>query len=278
MSAAPSAPTAPASPPPPLWRRRHPLVLVLCGAVLVALLAVALLAPLPFSVTHPGLTANVLGERDGEPVISISGAEVRQTEGELRLTTITATSPDATVRLTDVISGYFADDEAVMPRDAVYPAGDSTREIRRHNAEEMERSQDAAVAAALNHLGLQDSGISVELNLADVGGPSAGLLFSLGIVDMLEGDGAGGDLTGGRTIAGTGTIEPDGTVGAVGGVPLKTQAAARDGASVFLLPREECGEASADLPEGLRLIPVSSLDEAVTALRDLAGGGSVPSC
>ena len=278
MSAAPSRPTAVASPSEPLWRRRHPLVLGLCGVLLAALLAVALLAPLPFAVTHPGLTANVLGERDGQPVISISGAEVRQTEGELLLTTIQATSPDATVRFTDVISGYFAEDRAVMPREAVYPGGGSTQEIRRHNTAEMQQSQQAAVAAALRHLGLEDSGITVELHLADVGGPSAGLLFSLGIVDLLAGDGAGGDLTGGRVIAGTGTIEPDGTVGAVGGVPLKTQAAARDRASVFLLPRDECGDALADLPEGLRLVPVSSLDEAVTALRHLSGGGPVPAC
>ena len=124
-----------------------------------------------------------------------------------------------------------------------------------------------------------DFPVEIENNVGDtVGGPSAGLLFSLGIVNLLQGDGEGGDLTGGRVIAGTGTIAPDGTVGSVGGVPLKVQAARRDGATVFLVPRDECADAQANLPEGLRLIPVTTLDGAVDALRALASGGDVPSC
>ena len=73
-------------------------------------------------------------------------------------------------------------------------------------------------------------------------------------------------------------LAPDGTVGSVGGVPLKVQAARRDGATVFLVPRDECADAQANLPEGLRLIPVTTLDGAVDALRALASGGDVPSC
>ncbi|MDT0307844.1 S16 family serine protease [Streptomyces sp. DSM 44917] len=277
MSAAPTKPPTPAPKAPPAGRRR-PLVLAACGAATAALLGVAALAPLPFSVTRPGMTADVLGAYRGETVITVTGAEVRRPEGELRMTTINATSPEATVRMADVLTGWLADDEAVMPREAVYPVGDTPEEINRHNAGQMRESQEVAVTAALAHLGLEDSGIEVELNLADVGGPSAGLLFSLGIVDLLEGDGEGGDLTGGRTVAGTGTIEADGTVGPVGGVPLKLRAARRDGATVFLVPREECGDATADTPEGLRLIPVGTLTDALDALRALNAGGDVPSC
>ncbi|GAB2932895.1 S16 family serine protease [Streptomyces mayteni] len=277
MPAAPTAPQDPAVVTPPR-RGRRPLTLVLCGALVAALFAVVAIMPLPFSVTYPGTTADVLGEADGQPVITISGAPVRETEGELRLTTIVATGPDATIRLSDVISGYFADDRAVMPRSSVYPVGDSTREIREHNAQQMRESQDAASAAALSYLGMDGSDVSVELDLPDVGGPSAGLLFSLGVVDLLAGDGRGGDLTGGQVIAGTGTIEADGTVGPVGGVPLKTRAAARDGATVFLVPRDECSDAQSDLPDGLRLIPVTTLGGAVDDLRALAAGESVSSC
>ena len=196
------------------------------------------------------------------------------------MTTINATSPDATVRLADVLSGYFADDRAVLPRESVYPVGDSTEEIREHNEEQMRSSQDAAVAAALDQLGRADEGVEVTLNLSDVGGPSAGLLFSLGVVALLDGDGSGGDLTGGRVIAGTGTIEADGTVGAVGGVPLKTQAARNDGATVFLVPRDECAAAGRNAPDGLRLVPVDALADAVDSLRALAAGddGAVPAC
>jgi PDZ domain-containing protein len=112
-----------------------------------------------------------------------------------------------------------------------------------------------------------------------VGGPSAGLLFTLGIIDKLDGNGSGGDLTAGRTIAGTGTIDGDGTVGAVGGVALKTQAARRDGATVFLVPKAECSDAKSELPKGLRLIPVTTLKSAVNALVALESGkGAVPSC
>ncbi len=82
----------------------------------------------------------------------------------------------------------------------------------------MAKSQSAAADAALGFLHKDPKDVKVDLNLADVGGPSAGLLFSLGIIDKLDGDGSGGDLTGGRSIAGTGTIAADGTVGPVGGV------------------------------------------------------------
>lgn len=246
---------------------------------LVALLATAALAPLPFSVAQPGMTANVLGENQGTQVITISGAPVRKTEGQLRMTTIEATGPDASVRLGDVIDGWFRTDQAIMPRDSVYPSGDNTKEIEEHNTEQMEQSQDAATEAALKYLDLTGDGVEVDLELADVGGPSAGLLFSLGIVDKLDGDGSGGDLTGGRTIAGTGTIDADGKVGAVGGVALKTQAARRDGATVFLVPKAECSDARTELPEGLRLVPVTTLKGAVSALVALEKGkGSVPSC
>jgi PDZ domain-containing protein len=244
----------------------------------VALLATAVFAPLPFSLAQPGMTANVLGENKGDPVITISGAPTRDTSGQLRMTTIEATGPDASVSLSDVLDAWFATDRAVMPRDSVYPSGNSVKEIEQHNAEQMKESQDTATEAALSYLH-EKNDVKVTLKLADVGGPSAGLLFSLGIVDKLDGDGSGGDLTGGRTIAGTGTIDADGKVGAVGGVALKTQAARRDGATVFLVPKAECSDAKAELPKGLRLIPVTTLKGAVNSLVSLEKGkGSVPSC
>ena len=249
------------------------------GVPVVALLATAGFAPLPFSVAQPGLTANVLGENKGTQVITITGAPVRKTSGQLRMTTIEATSPDTHVDLPDVIDSWFSTEQAVMPRDAVYPGGGDVREIEQFNRKQMKESQDEATRAALHYLDREDDDIEVTLELADVGGPSAGLLFSLGIVDKLNGDGSGGDLTGGRVIAGTGTIDANGTVGAVGGVPLKTQAARRDGATVFLVPKDECSDARAELPDGLRLIPVTTLRSAVDALVSLENGkGQVPSC
>ncbi|MEU1038716.1 S16 family serine protease [Streptomyces sp. NPDC005551] len=260
-----------------LSRLPRPKALAVCAVPVVALLATAVFAPLPFSLAQPGMTADVLGENKGDPVITITGATARRTNGQLRMTTIEATGPDTHVGLGDVVDSWFRTDRAVMPRDSVYPSGDSTREIERHNAEQMKESQNTATEAALSYLHEKD--VDVTLKLADVGGPSAGLLFSLGIVDKLDGDGSGGDLTGGRTVAGTGTIDADGKVGAVGGVALKTQAARRDGATVFLVPKAECADARTDLPKGLRLIPVTTLKGAVGSLVALEKGkGRVPSC
>lgn len=261
-----------------LSRLTRPKAVAVCALPVVALLATAVFAPLPFSLAQPGLTANVLGENKGDPVITITGAPTRDTRGQLRMTTIEATGPDAKISLGDVLSGWFATDKAVMPRDSVYPSGGSVKEIEQHNANEMKKSQDTATEAALGYLH-EKSDVKVTLKLADVGGPSAGLLFSLGIVDKLDGDGSGGDLTGGRVVAGTGTIDADGKVGAVGGVALKTQAARRDGATVFLVPKAECSDAKSELPKGLRLVPVTSLQGAVESLVSLEKGkGSVPSC
>ncbi|MFD5797941.1 S16 family serine protease [Streptomyces diastatochromogenes] len=262
-----------------LSRLSRSQAVAVCALPVAALLATAVFAPLPFSVAQPGMTANVLGKNQGTEVITVSGAPTRNTSGQLRMTTIVATGPDARVSLRDVIGNWFRTDRAVMPRDAVYPSGDTVKEIEKHNQEQMQQSQDAATRAALKYLDLSADKVKVQLKLADVGGPSAGLLFTLGIIDKLNGDGSGGDLTGGRTIAGTGTIDAAGKVGAVGGVALKTQAARRDGATVFLVPKAECSDAKAELPKGLRLVPVTTLKGAVDSLVALEKGKDpVPSC
>jgi Lon-like protease len=112
------------------------------------------------------------------------------------------------------------------------------------------------------------------IHLQDVGGPSAGLIFSLAIVDRLSGD----DLAGGKTIAGTGEIDVRGNVGPIGGITFKLTAAAEDGAKTFLVPADNCAEAKADPPEGLQLVKVENLGGAVQALKDLKAGRPVPSC
>ncbi|MGW6096428.1 S16 family serine protease [Streptomyces sp. NPDC055157] len=259
-------------------RLSRPRTPALCALPVVALFGAAAFAPLPFTLAQPGTTANVLGDVRGTPVISIEGTPTRSPSGQLRMTTIIATGPTADVGMGDVIDSWFRTDRAVLPRDSVYPTGGSEKQIEKHNLEDMKKSQNAAVDAALTYLGKPAGSVDVTLHLANVGGPSAGLFFALGIVDKLDGNGSGGDLTGGRTIAGTGTIEANGNVGAVGGVSLKTQAAKRDGATVFLVPKAECKEAGVELPKGLKLIPVTTLKSAVSSLQALEQGHKVPSC
>lgn len=111
----------------------------------------------------------------------------------------------------------------------------------------------------------------ISIDLSNVGGPSAGMMFALGIIDKLT----SGHLTGGRSIAGTGTIDPAGTVGPIGGVQQKVIAAARAGATVFLVPAGDCAGARQTVPPGVRLVKVSTLAGAVAALQNLA---AAPSC
>jgi PDZ domain-containing protein len=109
--------------------------------------------------------------------------------------------------------------------------------------------------------------VNVTVNTVDIGGPSAGLSMTLGIIDKLS----GGHLTGGRTIAATGTIDASGAVGDVGGVPQKTIAVERAGATVFFVPPQEYKAAlSKDTPQ-LHVYAVSTLDQALTILKHLGG-------
>ncbi|WP_084957556.1 PDZ domain-containing protein [Thermoactinospora rubra] len=115
----------------------------------------------------------------------------------------------------------------------------------------------------------------VRINVGEVGGPSAGLMFSLGILDKLT----PGELTGGKSIAGTGTITPEGEVGPIGGIAQKMVGARKAGASVFLTPEDNCAEAVKAAPDGLRLVKASTLHQVVQALDALrTGRGTVPSC
>jgi Lon-like protease len=111
----------------------------------------------------------------------------------------------------------------------------------------------------------------VEIRSGDVGGPSAGLMWALGLYDLLT----PGDLTGGRTIAGTGTITLDGTVGPIGGIEEKVRAAHDVGATELLVPKGDMAGARAVGAPGLRLVPVASFEGALEAMR-AEGGTSQP--
>jgi PDZ domain-containing protein len=114
----------------------------------------------------------------------------------------------------------------------------------------------------------------VKINIGNIGGPSAGLMFALGIVDKLT----PGGLTGGRFIAGTGEIAANGAVSPIGGIQQKMAGARAAGATVFLTPAANCPDTTGAVPQGMRLIKVSTLAGAVRALSALRSGGSVPSC
>jgi Lon-like protease len=108
----------------------------------------------------------------------------------------------------------------------------------------------------------------VEISSGDVGGPSAGMMYALGLYDLLT----PGDLTAGRLIAGTGTMELDGSIGPIGGIADKIVAAHSIGAQVFLVPKDDLPEARTVDAGAMQLISVGSFDDALKAL-----GVAVPS-
>jgi Lon-like protease len=116
----------------------------------------------------------------------------------------------------------------------------------------------------------------VSINAGDVGGPSAGLMFSLAIYDKLT----PGSLTGGANIAGTGTIDSAGTVGGIGGIQQKLVGAKRGGAMWFLAPAANCTEVVGHVPDGLRVVKVATFTQARDAVEAIAAkrGASLPTC
>ncbi|RKQ36725.1 YlbL family protein [Kocuria tytonis] len=121
-----------------------------------------------------------------------------------------------------------------------------------------------------------DFPLTVDFQLEQVGGPSAGMMFALGIVEELT----PGSLAGDEHIAGTGTITADGDVGPIGGIRQKLEGAAESGARYFLAPAQNCDEVTGHVPDGLTVIEVGSLGEAVNAVEQAAAGNvtDLPSC
>lgn len=115
---------------------------------------------------------------------------------------------------------------------------------------------------------------NITIRVGDIGGPSAGLMFALGIIDKITPD----NLAGGRFIAGTGEIEANGTVDPIGGIQQKMIAARQAGATIFLTPAANCPNTSGSVPAGLRVIKVYTLAGAIADLNALKAGKPVPSC
>ncbi len=113
--------------------------------------------------------------------------------------------------------------------------------------------------------------IDVTIQLDNVGGPSAGQMFALGIIDTLT----PGELNGGAEVAGTGTISADGTIGTIGGIRQKLYGARDDGAAYFLAPTGNCDEVVGHVPSGLRVFAVETLDDSVAVLDAIAADGDL---
>ena len=122
-----------------------------------------------------------------------------------------------------------------------------------------------------------DFPVKVNLQLGDVGGPSGGMMFALGIYDKLT----PGELTGGNSIAGTGTIDGSGLVGPIGGIQQKMFGAQRAGAKFFLAPKDNCSEVVGHEPSGMKIFKVTTFKDALTAVEKIGKGddlSALPTC
>jgi PDZ domain-containing protein len=115
---------------------------------------------------------------------------------------------------------------------------------------------------------------NVRITVGDIGGPSAGMMFALGIIDKLTPL----NLTGGKFVAGTGEIKASGQVQPIGGIQQKMVGARNAGATVFLAPAGNCSDTTGAVPAGLRVVKVSTLSQAVSDLEAIKAGKPVPSC
>ncbi|WP_243387687.1 S16 family serine protease [Bifidobacterium felsineum] len=251
------------------------------GALAVIVGVVVLLLPSPYVIEMPGPTQDVLGKADGSDVIVVSGDGVTtyKDSGKLLLVTVSASGvPGYPIINAQAVWGWANPHVEVMPREAVVPIGQTADEYQRKVDKDMSGSQGKASEVGLQYveqhaseLGLDAGSLknaNVEMHVDKIGGPSAGMMYTLGLIDKLT----PAKESGGKTIAGTGTINAKGKVGKIGGIRLKMLGAKRDGATWFLAPEGNCGEVVGHVPQGLRDVRVATLEEAYQALVSIGKG------
>lgn len=356
--------------------RRSTGTVVGVTALSIALVALVGLTFIPtqYVIQQPGPVFDTLGtakSTDGTqvPLIEVSGAKTYPTGGALDLLTVQVIgNRERTPTWFELAMAWFDPSRAVVPIDAVFPEGVTSKQRDEQNVAMMVDSQHEATAAALTELGydvgaqvevvgvldgapakgqlqkgdrilrvdgidvssaaiLRDeiqkkkgapveltvkrgtetktvvitpkkakdsSGatvwlvgitlttdftfpIDVKLQLDNVGGPSAGMMFALGIIDTLT----PGELNGGAKVAGTGTIDAAGDVGPIGGIRQKLYGAKDAGATVFLAPASNCDEVVGHVPNGLKVYKTSTLQDSLDILKVVADHGDtskLPTC
>ncbi len=219
-----------------------------------------------------GPTQDVLGKVEGKQVIDVSGVKTHKDSGKLLLVTVNASGvPGYPVTNAQALLAWANPKATVIPQEAVFPVGQSAKDYAKESNKEMSSSQSAAATAAKRFLkahGYDVSGMKVSMHVDDIGGPSAGMMYTLGLIDKVTGE----QLSGGKTIAGTGTMNAKGKVGAIGGIRLKMIGAKRDGATWFLAPESNCSDVVGHVPQGLHVVKVGTLDEAYDALVAIRDG------
>lgn len=220
---------------------------------------VAALEQLGYSVTATGSGARVRGVVEGSPA-----------DGKLEPGDVVTAIDDRPVRLRDQLGEIVRSQPVGTTFTFTVTRGGETRSVDVTTAEatsgELRGQPFVGIETVTKDLKV-DLPVDITIETPDVSGPSAGLAFTLAIIDELS----PGDLTGGQKVAVTGTMEPDGSVGDVGGVRQKTAAAIAAGAQLFLVPRAELGLARARAGDAMKVVAVDDLDDALAVLERNGG-------
>ncbi|MBB2985826.1 YlbL family protein [Terracoccus luteus] len=224
-------------------------------ATAVALRAIG--QDVPAYITVAGLTSDSKAKgilRAGDRFVSVAGVDVRQAQ--------------------DVVDGLQTV-EVGQPVDVVVTRGGKGGERVEATVTTVAGQNGRTALGTFLRLD-HDFPAKVTINAGAVGGPSAGLMFSLGIYDKLT----EGSLTGDRRIAGTGTIDDAADVGPIGGIKQKMAGARDGGADFFLAPADNCDEVVGNVPDGLEVFKVSTFDQGRAAVEAIAKGdtGALPRC
>jgi PDZ domain-containing protein len=239
----------------------------LSTALIYTFFLAAFFSPLQYVAIAPGTPQGIFPEI--VKVNSKGDATAFPTDGQFYLLTIRVTSPGSYFSGIEGLYRWLRTDQVLLPTSVIYPSGITAEEEEKQSKEEMKGSQDFARTVALDYLvrSYPNSGFEkltaedVSIAVKNTGGPSGGMIFTLAVIELLTKE----NLLNGRAVAGTGTIERDGTIGAIGGIEEKLVAAKRAGVDLFLAPKENCSELSS-IPEGITVAAVGTIDEAVAAL------------
>ena len=230
----------------------------LAGPIVAVLCVLVLIAPSAYVVQEPGPTQDVLGKVEGKQVIDVSGVKTHKDSGKLLLVTVNASGvPGYPVTNAQALLAWANPKATVIPQEAVFPVGQSAKDYAKESNKEMSSSQSAAATAAKRFLkahGYDVSGMKVSMHVDDIGGPSAGMMYTIGLIDKVTGEQLAQLVV---------RVLPAGR--------RQRQMCIRD---------SNCSDVVGHVPQGLHVVKVGTLDEAhdaLVAIRD-GKGGSLPQC
>ncbi len=237
---------------------------------LFAVFLLALVAPMPFAIISPGPVTDLLSN-------GIKIDNEITTKGKLYLLSVYVTNPDSRPPGFSILESWLSGDSVVIPNEVVYKEGETTQSANAQGKKEMLKSEETAAIAAANFLKSAQPDKPLNWKISDiefaskrVGGPSAGLAFSLVLIAKLSNP----ELIAGRNIAVTGTINEVGRVGSIGGIDQKLIAAKSAGATIAVIPMANCRDITVST-NGLQVIPVNNLSEAFHGLIDPSAAKSM---